>query len=58
VRCVTLAELDRLVTVALAGIPGVVGTRTSIVLASVKDTPILPLPASHSEPRPQGRSAG
>ena len=44
VRAMSLAELDELVGGVLGKIPGVVRTRTSVVLASVKDTPILPIP--------------
>ena len=43
VRCVSLAELEQLVAVALPRIPGVARVRTSVVLSSVKDTPVLPV---------------
>ncbi len=44
VRCGSLAELEQLVATVLQRIPGVARTRTSVVLSTVKDTPVLPVP--------------
>jgi Lrp/AsnC family leucine-responsive transcriptional regulator len=44
VRCRGTRELEHLITDQLKVIPGVVRTRTTIVLSTLKETPILPLP--------------
>lgn len=44
VRCGSLAELERLLGVTLAKLPGVARTRASVVLSTIKDTPVLPVP--------------
>jgi Lrp/AsnC family leucine-responsive transcriptional regulator len=44
VRCRGTRELERVITDQLKVIPGVVRTRTTIVLSTIKETPILPLP--------------
>lgn len=44
VRCGSLTELEQLLGVTLPKIPGVVRARASVVLATIKDTPILPIP--------------
>ena len=49
VRCGSLAELEQLVSATLAKIPGVVRTRTSVVLSTIKDTPVLPMPGMDSQ---------
>jgi Lrp/AsnC family leucine-responsive transcriptional regulator len=51
VRCGSLRELEELVATTLPKIPGVARTRTSVVLSTVKDTPVLALPGA-----PQGGS--
>ena len=43
-RCGSLAELEQLVATVIQKIPGVRRTRTSVVLTTVKDTPVLPVP--------------
>jgi Lrp/AsnC family leucine-responsive transcriptional regulator len=43
VRCASVAALDELLSATLARWPGVGRTRASLVLATVKDTPVLPL---------------
>lgn len=44
VRCRGTRELEHLITDQLKMIPGVVRTRTTIVLSTMKETPVLPLP--------------
>ncbi|MDA8337055.1 MAG: Lrp/AsnC family transcriptional regulator [Peptococcaceae bacterium] len=44
VRASGLPELERLVSAELKGLPGVVKTRTTIVMSTVKETIRLPLP--------------
>jgi len=51
VRCGSLRELEELVSTTLPRVPGVARTRTSVVLSTVKDTPVLALPGA-----PQGGS--
>lgn len=51
VRTSSLADLDELVTGVLGRIAGVVHTRASVVLAAVKDTPVLPIPGLKPKPR-------
>lgn len=43
VRCRHTRDLEQLVSEDLKGLPGVLRTRTTIVLSTVKETPILPL---------------
>jgi Lrp/AsnC family leucine-responsive transcriptional regulator len=43
VRCRSLAELEGLVSETLPKIPGVMRTRSSIVLSTLKETPLLPV---------------
>jgi Lrp/AsnC family leucine-responsive transcriptional regulator len=43
VHCRGTRDLDRLLSDELKGLPGVVRTRTTIVLSTAKDSPILPL---------------
>ncbi|MBD3880982.1 Lrp/AsnC family transcriptional regulator [Phormidium tenue FACHB-886] len=45
VRCQTTQALEILISEELKGIPGVLKTRTTIALSTVKETPILPLPS-------------
>jgi len=44
VRCRGTRELERVITDELKTIPGVVRTHTTIVLSTLKETPVLPLP--------------
>jgi Lrp/AsnC family transcriptional regulator, leucine-responsive regulatory protein len=44
VRCHSTRDLERLLSEDLKGLPGVLKTRTTIVLSTVKETPVLPLP--------------
>ena len=43
VRCRGPADLDRVLSDELKGVPGVARTRTTIVLRTVKETPVVPL---------------
>jgi Lrp/AsnC family leucine-responsive transcriptional regulator len=43
VRCRGTRDLERLVSEELKSIPGVSKTRTTIILSTVKETPILPV---------------
>ena len=49
VRCRDTEELERLVIEELKGIVGVSKTRTTIVLSTAKETPILPVKADPKE---------
>ena len=44
VRCGGTADLERLLTDVLKSVPGVSRTRTTVVLSTVKDSAVLPLP--------------
>jgi Lrp/AsnC family transcriptional regulator, leucine-responsive regulatory protein len=44
VRCAGTADLDRILTDELKGVPGVVRTRTTVVLRTLKESVIVPLP--------------
>lgn len=44
VRCGGTAELEHLLTDVIKGIPGVVRTRTTVVLSTSKDSAVVPLP--------------
>jgi Lrp/AsnC family leucine-responsive transcriptional regulator len=43
VRCHTTKALEHLISESLKALPGVLKTRTTIVLSTVKETPVLPL---------------
>ncbi len=43
VRCRSTRDLDRVISVDLKGLPGVAKTRTTIVLETCKETPVIPL---------------
>lgn len=43
VRCRNTKDLEQLVSENLKGLPGILRTRTTIVLSTTKETPILPL---------------
>jgi Lrp/AsnC family leucine-responsive transcriptional regulator len=47
VRCSGTAHLDRVLSEELKGVPGVLRTRTTIVLGTVKETTVLPLPSEN-----------
>lgn len=49
VRCRGVRDLDRLINVEIKGIPGVIRTRTTVVLRTSKDTTVLPLPPAGDE---------
>ncbi len=42
VRCKKMRELELLISERLKSLPGVVKTRTTIILSTVKETPVLP----------------
>jgi Lrp/AsnC family leucine-responsive transcriptional regulator len=46
VRCRGTAELEDLVSVRIKGLAGVARSRTTIVLSTVKETPVPPLPVA------------
>jgi len=46
VRCVGTHALDALLSEGIKGLPGIARTRTTIVLRTQKETPLLPLPGS------------
>ena len=46
VRCRDTAELEELVSVRIKGLAGVARSRTTIVLSTVKETPVPPLPVA------------
>jgi Lrp/AsnC family leucine-responsive transcriptional regulator len=44
VRCAGTADLDHLLTDELKAVPGIVRTRTTVVLRTLKESVIVPLP--------------
>ncbi|HZS60384.1 MAG TPA: Lrp/AsnC family transcriptional regulator [Gemmatimonadaceae bacterium] len=44
VRCAGTAELDRILTDDLKSVPGIVRTRTTVVLRTLKESVVVPLP--------------
>jgi Lrp/AsnC family leucine-responsive transcriptional regulator len=42
-RCRDTQDLERIVTNELKGLPGILRSRTTIVLSTIKETPVLPL---------------
>ncbi len=42
-RCRDTQDLERIVTNELKGLPGILRSRTTIALSTVKETPVLPL---------------
>jgi Lrp/AsnC family leucine-responsive transcriptional regulator len=44
VRCAGTADLDRILTDDLKGVPGVVRTQTTVVLRTLKESVVVPLP--------------
>jgi Lrp/AsnC family transcriptional regulator, leucine-responsive regulatory protein len=51
VRCSNTGHLDRVLSEELKGVPGVLRTRTTIVLGTVKETTVLPLPEDDNDDR-------
>ncbi|AIQ28877.1 MULTISPECIES: Lrp/AsnC family transcriptional regulator [Paenibacillus] len=43
-RCRGTRDLDRIISDEIKGLPGIVRTRTTIILGTVKETPHVPLP--------------
>jgi Lrp/AsnC family leucine-responsive transcriptional regulator len=43
VRCQNTKDLERIVSEELKALPGILRTRTTIVLSTVKETPVLPV---------------
>ncbi|MEK3686223.1 Lrp/AsnC family transcriptional regulator [Paenibacillus sp. FSL R10-2736] len=43
-RCRGTRDLDRIISEEIKGLPGIVRTRTTIILGTVKETPHVPLP--------------
>lgn len=44
VRCAAVRDLERIVSEGVKGLDGVAATRTTVVLSTRKETPVLPLP--------------
>jgi Lrp/AsnC family transcriptional regulator, leucine-responsive regulatory protein len=49
VRCSDTGHLDRVLSEELKGVPGVLRTRTTIVLGTLKETTVLPLPVEDGD---------
>ena len=49
VRCADTKHLDRVLSEELKGVPGVLRTRTTIVLGTTKETTVLPLPKGEGD---------
>jgi Lrp/AsnC family transcriptional regulator, leucine-responsive regulatory protein len=49
VRCSGTGHLDRVLSEELKGVPGVLRTRTTIVLGTLKETTVLPLPVEDGD---------
>lgn len=43
IRCRAMRDLERVVSEEIKGIPGVLSTRTTVVLSTAKETPVLPI---------------
>lgn len=54
VRCCSTEDLERLLSDDLKSLPGIVRTRTTIVLSTLKETPVLPLSPSATQESIQG----
>ncbi|WP_197071800.1 Lrp/AsnC family transcriptional regulator [Paenibacillus sp. FSL R7-0273] len=50
VRCRGTRDLDRIISDELKSLPGIVRTRTTIILGTVKETPNIPLPHGNGTP--------
>jgi len=44
VRCTSTHSLEELISNQIKGLPGILRTRTTLALSTVKETPVLPLP--------------
>ena len=44
VRCASTHSLEALISNQIKGLPGILRTRTTLALSTVKETPVLPLP--------------
>ncbi len=44
VRCTSTRSLEALISNQIKGLPGILRTRTTLALSTVKETPVLPLP--------------
>jgi Lrp/AsnC family leucine-responsive transcriptional regulator len=49
IRCADTKHLDHVLSEELKGVPGVLRTRTTIVLGTTKETTVLPLPAGDDD---------
>lgn len=49
-RCRGTRDLDRIISEEIKGLPGIVRTRTTIILGTVKETPNIPLPPAERAP--------
>lgn len=48
VRCRNTKDLERLISESLKELPGIVRTRTTVVLSTFKETAVMPLPSNNS----------
>ncbi|KAA8999783.1 Lrp/AsnC family transcriptional regulator [Paenibacillus spiritus] len=46
VRCRDTRDLERIISEEIKSLPGIIRTRTTIILGTVKETPNIPLPAA------------
>ena len=49
VRCAAVRDLETIVSEEIKGLGGVTSTRTTVVLSTRKETPVLPLPPASGE---------
>ncbi|WNS46225.1 Lrp/AsnC family transcriptional regulator [Paenibacillus sp. MMS20-IR301] len=49
-RCRGTKDLERIISEEIKGLPGIVRTRTTIILGTVKETPNIPLPPAEHAP--------
>jgi Lrp/AsnC family leucine-responsive transcriptional regulator len=49
VRCAAVRDLETIVSEQIKGLDGVTSTRTTVVLSTRKETPVLPLPPASGE---------
>ena len=49
VRCHNTKDLEQIISNQLKELPGIVKTRTTVVLSTIKETPVLPLPPTESD---------
>lgn len=55
VRCAHISNLEVIASEYIKGLPGVIKTRTTVVLSTVKETTVLPLSFEDSSPHRGGR---